>query len=166
MNILDTMSSDKKDYALPEGKHVAMITSADYKVLEKSGTEVVNVKLMLQDGTTYYHSFFAHTEGSIKMAAPQLKKLMLLEKLPIYKSVNDLISDRTNFLKKLETALNGLLKKKIELTAEFYQSKKTNQREQMVRISGYLDVPNEFVQTVPAVQAAMAKDSNPDLLGF
>ena len=89
MNILDSMAQDKKDYALPEGKHVAMILSADYKVLEKSGTEVVNVKLMLQDGTVYYHSFFAHTEGSIKMAAPQLKKLMLLEKLPIYKTVND-----------------------------------------------------------------------------
>lgn len=165
MNILDSMSSDKKDYALPEGKHVAMIMSADYKVLEKSGTEVVNMKLMLSDGTVYYHSFFAHTEGSIKMAAPQLKKLMLLEKLPIYQTVNDLINDRTNFLKKLETALNALLKKKIELTAEFYNSKKTNQREQMVRISGYLDTPNEAVQTVPKAMAFLANDKHEEL-GF
>ena len=165
MNILDSMSSDKKDYALPEGKHVAMIMSADYKVLEKSGTEVVNMKLMLQDGTTYYHSFFAHTEGSIKMAAPQLKKLMLLEKLPIYQSISDLIADRTKFLHALENALNGLLKKKIELTVEFYNSKKTNQREQMVRISGYLDVPNEVFQTVPKATAALANDRN-DSLGF
>jgi hypothetical protein len=166
MSILSDMASDKKDFTLKEGKHVAMIKSADYKVLEKSGTEVVNMKLMLQDGTTHFHSFFAHTEGSLKMAAPQLNKLMLLEKLPIYKSVNDLIADRTNFLKKLETALNGLLNKKVELTVESYNSKKTGQKEQMVRISGYLDIPNEAVQTVPKAKVDPLKNDRNEELGF
>jgi hypothetical protein len=143
------MASDKKDFSIPNGKHVMMIDSVEYKTIGQKDTEIVNLKLKMADGSTYFHSFFAHTEGSIKMAAPQLKKLMLLEKLPIYKTVEDLIADKTNFLKKLEVALTGLLKKKIEVTAESYNSKKTNQMEQMVRITGYIDTPNDAVQTVP-----------------
>lgn len=165
MSILNDMASDKKDYSLSDGKHLAMIEHAEYKTIGQKNTEVVNIKLKLSDGSTHYHSFFAHTEGSIKMMAPQLKKLMLLEKLPIYKTVEDLIADKSNFLRKLESAINNLTRKKIELTAESYNSKKTGQKEQMIRISDYLDIPNEAVQTVPKVKAQMASDTNSEL-GF
>lgn len=146
MNFLMDAAKEKKSFALEDGTHVAQIRMAEVRTTQK-GDEYISIALNFEDGSSYYHNLFFHSEGAIKMCAPQLKKLMLLEKLPIYASLNDLMKDLHNFVSKVESAINALAKKKIEITAETYFSKKKNEDTQTVRISGFLDTLNLAVQT-------------------
>jgi hypothetical protein len=155
MNFLEQAASEKKEFGLKDGKHLAQLKSAQVKVTQK-GDEYIGLVFNLVDGSKHFHNLFFHSEGAIKMCAPQLKKCLILEKLPIYKSLTDLLADQKNFIAKVETAFNALIDKKFEITAETYFSKKKNEDQQSVRISGFVDVPNLAVQTT-ALEASAKK---------
>jgi len=165
MNFLEQAAQEKKEYTLKDGKHLAQLKSAEVKVTQK-GDEYIGLIFNLVDGSKHFHNLFFHSEGAIKMCAPQLKKCLLLEKLPLYANLNDLLADQKNFIGKVETAFNQLIGKKFEITAETYFSKKKNEEQQNVRISGFVDLPNLAVQTMPmgvapGVAAVDTKESLP-----
>lgn len=141
--------------ALQKGKYLAIITDCEIKV-SKAGNEYLGLKLKTEKGGTLFYNLFNHSEGSLKMLIPQLKKLLLLEKLPLYASVDDILKDKANFLRKIETAINSILKKKIEITVSGHDD---DGREKLF-ISGFMDIPNEAFQTVKTEKPAPVPSFN------
>lgn len=142
MGLYDELSSSGES-KLEKGDHLARLESADLKVAKTSGKEYLSLRFKLKSGQVLWHNLY-FSEGALPMAIKQLKNLMLVESLPQYNTVQDLLADSVNFIRKTNELLMKLEGKKITL----YCSGQDDQGRDKLFIKAYTDIPNEAIQKI------------------
>lgn len=127
---------------IPKGDHLARIDAVDLKVSKAKGNEYLQLRLKLKSGDAIWHNL-NFTEGTIPMTVKQLKNLSLIESLPIYASVSDLIKDKDNFIRKTMNLLTALEGKKITIKVTGHDESDRPK----TWIQSFDDIPNAAIQT-------------------
>jgi hypothetical protein len=126
---------------LAKGDHLTMLKSIDMKVSKNSGNEYLNLIFKTKEGEIIYHNL-SFSKKAVPMLIKQLKNIKIVAALPIYASVDDLVADGANFIRKVMTLMMDMVGKKFIIKVTGYDD---NNRPK-TWIEKYADIENKAVQ--------------------
>lgn len=131
---------------LPEGVHAVKLKDVVSGLSDKTGNLYWINKLETEDGDVFDHFInttptdYKPIEKIFKAASEQMITLMLYDKIGVQ-------DDYDAWFQKAIDQTYALVGKKIEYTVKNWEF--NGKKGKWGRITGYLDVPNEAVQTLP-----------------